>query len=150
MRVYYTLIFGILLTFFMLSVLFVNVKNDLIFVNKKNIDNVIGIIDSTYYIGGVGGGSSLTVRVKYIVNNKIYYTTPKTVIFFKYENLIGNKINVIYLKNNPSISKINTFRERAGFIICAIFFILIGLLMTIKSEGLALLRSRKNKTKPNS
>lgn len=128
----------------------VGIKNNLKFSKNEDTAEVEGIIDSTFYEYTGGGGTSLTIRVRYEVNNKVYYVFPNTVTYFKFEKLIGKKINVLYLKNTPSVSIINTFRERGIFIIAAILFTMLGIFIILKSEGLALLRSRKNKAKTNS
>lgn len=142
MKNYYSLFFGILLTVSILIIFGFDIKRQIKFMNGNDTLKVDGIIDSTFYEYSTGGGTSLTIRVKYIVNNNYYYVFPNATIYFKFERLIGKKIEVIYLKKNPSVSIINTFRERGIFIIAAILFTLLGVFIILKSEGLEKIKNR--------
>ena len=135
MKSYLTLVFGVLWLFFSFLMFSFGVNKFLRFSNKNKTKEVIGIIDSTFYQYTGGGGESYTIRVKYNVKDKIYFVYPNTAIYFEFENLLDKHINVIYLKNDPCISVINTFRERILFIIGAFFFIVIGVFIIIKSKG---------------
>ena len=133
---YYGFFFGLLWTSFSFFVLSYTIEQSNYFSTNNINGKTKGIIDSTYYyVGGVGGGSSYTIRVKYYVNQKEYFVSPQVEFYFEFEDLLGKEVSVIYNIRNPEISIIDTFRERKLSLIGSILFLLFGILITLNSNG---------------